>query len=257
MNDLPPRGRNIKLIIAYNGTRYLGWQRQGRAGGADHRTVQGELETALEKLHKHRVILTGSGRTDSGVHAAAQAANFYTDIAGMEARRFVPALNSLLPHDIRIREAEEVPAGFHARFDARSRLYRYYFICGRETLPSESAFALRLYRRPGIALLNAYARCLYGEMDCSMFAGSKDSSVSKTRYIYAAYFFMEAGKLVFEIRANAFLWKMVRSAAGTILSYEERKTSPEEFLCAVNSGRRELAGPTLPPHGLFLWKVDY
>ena len=245
-----PRGRNIKLVMAYEGTNYLGWQRQ--AAGA---TVQGEIEKALEKLHKHPVNVTGSGRTDSGVHAAGQTANFYTDIAGIEARRFIPALNGILPGDIRILGAEEVPSRFHARFDARSRLYRYFFVCGREALPFERAFVLRLWRKPDVALLNAYARQFRGEMDCSVFAGSGDKSASKNRYLYNACFFMEGGKLVFEIRANAFLWKMVRSAAGTML--RRKKTPPEEFRRAAGSGRRELAGPTLPPRGLFLWRVDY
>jgi tRNA pseudouridine38-40 synthase len=245
--------RNIKLLVSYDGSSYCGWQRQ-----KNHSSVQGEIEAALEKIHGHPVPLAGSGRTDSGVHAAGQVANFYSSIKrSMDPRRFRPALNSLLSNNIRILEAEEVPPGFHARFDAKSRTYRYFFIPPREAVPQEKQFALALKRQPDIALLNAYARLFRGEFDCTVFAVPRDLSKSRSRYIYNAYFFMEGTKLVFEIRANAFLWKMVRSVAGTMIFYEERNVQPEEFQRIIGSGKRELAGPTLPPDGLFLWKIDY
>lgn len=265
--------RNIKLLIAYDGTEYHGWQRQraspgepgsppppnppggtGRGGG---RTIQGEIEAALEKMHRRPVGLTGSGRTDAGVHALGQAANFYTAIDSMEARRFIPALNSLLPRDIRVLDAAETGGDFHARFDARSRTYRYFFIPGREALPMERRYALRLWKPPELSLLNAYCRLLRGELDCSLFASPADKSESRRRYLYGASFFVQGDKIVFQIRANAFLWKMVRSAAGTLLFYGEKGAPPEEFAQILASGRRELAGPVLPPEGLFLWSVEY
>jgi len=244
--------RTIKLLIAYDGTDFCGWQRQ-----ADFRTVQGVIEGALESMHRHPVALTGSGRTDSGVHAAGQAAHFHTDIESIQPPRFVPALNGLLPTDVRILQAAEASPDFHARFDARMRTYRYYFICGRHALPHESRYALQLWRIPRIDLLNAYCRLLHGERDCSIFAGAGDSSKSRSRYISHAAFFLDGSRLVFEISANAFLWKMVRSIAGTFLHYEERDTPPPLLRDIIASGSREHAGPTLPPHGLFLWKVEY
>jgi tRNA pseudouridine38-40 synthase len=244
--------RNIKLLVAYDGSSYCGWQRQKDLG-----SVQGEMETALEKIHGHPVALAGSGRTDSGVHAAGQVANFYSSIQSMDPRRFRPALNSLLPKSIRVLDAQEAPPGFHARFDARSRTYRYFFTLLRDVPPRETQCALALRRRPDIVLLNAYARLFRGEFDCSVFAVPRDLSRSRSRYIYNACFFMEGTKLVFEIRANAFLWKMVRSVTGTMIFYEERNTPPEEFRRVIASGKRELAGPTLPPDGLFLWRVEY
>jgi tRNA pseudouridine38-40 synthase len=244
--------RNIKLLVSYDGSSYCGWQRQKNLN-----SIQGEKEASLEKIHGHQVPLTGSGRTDSGVHAAGQVANFYSSIPSMDPRRFKPALNGLLPESIRILDAEEAPPGFHARFDARSRTYRYFFMPLRDVPPPEKQFALVLKRRPDIALLNAYARLFRGEFDCTVFAVPRDLSRSRTRYIYNACFFMEGTKLVFEIRANAFLWKMVRSVAGTMIFYEERNTPPEEFRRVAGSGKRELAGPTLPPDGLFLWKIEY
>jgi tRNA pseudouridine38-40 synthase len=243
--------RNIKLLIAYDGTDFCGWQRQENG-----RTVQGVIEDALFKMHGHYVNLTGSGRTDSGVHAAGQAANFYTTIDSIAPRSFVPALNSLLPGDARILEADEVSGDFHARFSACARTYRYQFLC-RPALPHESRYNLQLRRFPRIDVLNAYGRLLWGETDCSIFAGAGDTSKSKRRYIYNCQFYIEKDVLVFEIRANAFLRNMVRSVAGTFLHYEEKDTPPEKLREIIASGERGLAGPTLPPQGLFLWRVDY
>jgi tRNA pseudouridine38-40 synthase len=244
--------RNIRLLIAYDGTDFAGWQRQAGA-----RTVQGEIEAALEKMHGQRVVLTGSGRTDAGVHAAGQVANFYTAIRSMGADRFVPALNGLLSGDIRVLESAEVMEDFHARFDARRRTYRYRFICGRRGLPHETRYGLQLWRRPRIDLLNGYCRLLLGERDCSAFAGAGDPGRSRSRYIFQAVFFPEGDGLVFEISANAFLWKMVRTLAGTLLQCEERGLGAEEFAAILASGQRDAAGPCLPPRGLFLWKIDY
>ncbi|AEF85363.1 tRNA pseudouridine synthase A (tRNA-uridine isomeraseI) (tRNA pseudouridylate synthase I) (PSU-I) [Treponema primitia ZAS-2] len=278
MNDAT---RNIRLLVAYDGTDFSGWQRQGEkgpqpfspclkqfcpgqnctdevdAGRLRVRTVQGVIEAALEKIHKHPVALTGSGRTDAGVHAAGQVANFSTDIERIDAARFIPALNGFLPRDVRILEALETLPDFHARFDARSRMYRYHFICGRPALPHELRYNLQLWRRPDISLLNAYARLLQGEINCSVFAWPKDPSESRNRYFFHAGFFMQGDTLIFEVQANAFLWKMVRSIVGTLLYYEEKRLPPEELQKIIVSGDRSLAGPTVPPNGLFLWKVEY
>jgi len=244
-------GRNIKLLIAYDGTDFCGWQRQENG-----RTIQGVVEDALEKMHERHVDLTGSGRTDAGVHAVGQIANFYTSIDSITADRFVPALNSLLPKDARILDACEVKGDFHARFSAHARTYRYHFLC-RPALPHESRYNLRLYRFPRIETLNAYGRLLLGETDCSIFAGAGDTSKSKHRYVYSSQFYVEGERLIFEIRANAFLRGMVRSIAGTFLHYEEKAAPPEKLSEIIASTERALAGPTLPPQGLFLWNIEY
>jgi len=243
--------RNIKLIIAYDGTDFCGWQRQEA-----NRTVQGVIEDALFKMHGFPVNLTGSGRTDSGVHAVGQAANFYTTIDSISPNSFVPALNSLLPKDARILEADEASGDFHARFSACARVYRYHFLC-RPALPHESRYNLQLRRTPRVDLLNAYGRLILGETDCSIFAAAGDASKSKHRYVYSCQFYVEGERLIFEIRANAFLRGMVRSVAATFLHYEEKDTPPEKLGEIIASGKRALAGPTLPPQGLFLWKVNY
>jgi tRNA pseudouridine38-40 synthase len=175
----------------------------------------------------------------------------------MNASRFIPALNKLLPQDVRIIAAREVPPDFHARFSAKSRTYRYYFICGRHAFPWESRYAHQLWRQPDLVLLNDYARLLRGEMDCSIFAASRDKSVSRFRRLHHAVFFIESGKLVFEIKANAFLWNMVRSLGGTLLHYEEAQMPASELIKIIQTGKRELAGPTLPPQGLFLHHIDF
>ena len=253
--------RNIKLVLAYDGTDFFGWQRQERREKNyslnKKRTVQGIIETALEKLHKAPVVLTGSGRTDTGVHAAAQVANFYSSLQNMQAHRFVPALNSLLPHDVRVLDSMETFEDFHSRFDASLRTYRYYFSMKREVFPWELRYAWRIRRQPDIKRLNDYARLFRGEMDCSAFAVPWDKSTSRFRYIFGARFFMEGSSLVFEITANAFLWKMVRSIAGTLMRYDEKGFSPDYLREVILSGNRALTGPTAPPQGLFLWKVDY
>ena len=247
--------RTIKLVIAYDGTDFCGWQKQD--GNTGRRSVQAVIESALAQMHRHPVSLAGSGRTDSGVHAVGQVASFHTGIDSIKPDRFVPALNGLLPQDVRVLEAGEACPDFHARFDAKLRTYRYFFICGRQAPPHESRYALQLWRCPRLDLINAYCRRLLGERDCSMFAGARDSSKSHCRHISRAAFFYDGSRLVFEISANAFLWKMVRSVAGTFLRYEESGTPPQELAEMISRGDRSLAGPTLPPQGLFLWKVDY
>jgi tRNA pseudouridine38-40 synthase len=254
--------RNIKLLIAYDGTEFNGWQRQKETAGLSHhrpctaRTVQGVIEEALKKMHGRPVNLTGSGRTDAGVHAAEQSANFYTNMGGVPPQRFAPALNTLLPQDVRILESCEVAGGFHARFSAISRAYRYQFM-RRPIPPTEARCNLPLFHFPRIDMLNAYGRLLSGEIDCTIFAAADDAGRSKNRYIYKAYFYIEGNRLIFEICANAFLRKMVRSIAGTFLHYEEKNTPPEKLREIIASKDRSLAGPTLPPQGLFLWKVEY
>lgn len=244
--------RNVRLLVAYDGTDFSGWQRQ-----KEDRSVQEEIEKALLKVCKAPVALCGSGRTDAGVHAAGQVANFRSPLASMPAKAFVPALNALLPRDVRVLESRDASSDFHARFDAKSRMYRYNLICGRPALPHELRYAWQLWRRPDLERLNRMASCLRGELDCSTFATPKDPSESRSRYLSLARFVAEGDSLVFEIAANAFLWKMVRSIVGSLLHYEEKGLPPAAFEDAVRARDRSLAGPTAPPQGLFLWKIDY
>jgi tRNA pseudouridine38-40 synthase len=263
--------RNIRLLLAYDGTGFGGWQRQKNA-----RSVQEELERALAAMHGHAVPTAGAGRTDAGVHALGQVANFYTDIAAIAASRFEPALNRLLPPDIRVLRSTEADFDFHARFDARLRRYRYFARCGRTVDPFASRYAHRLVRRPDLSSLNAMCALFLGETDFTTFSSARDQSLSRRRFVSEASFRWEGEALVFEIAANAFLLRMVRSLVGSLFHYEAqaalaaaeegatahegataRELAARLMSCALESRDRGLAGPTAPAKGLFLWNVEY
>lgn len=244
--------RVIKLTLAYDGTDFAGWQRQ-----QDHRSVQEVLETALEKMHGHGVAVMGAGRTDSGVHAAGQVAHFVTDIKSIPAGRFELALNKLMPQDVRVLIAEEADPDFHARYDARLRRYKYFMYADGPALPHRDRYAWRLQKRPDLGHLNRLSACLRGELDCSAFAAAKDPSENRFRFLHYAGFHAEADMLVFEIAANAFLWRMVRSIVGTLIGLD-REGAPEGALRSILDSRdRGRVGVTAPARGLFLWNVEY
>lgn len=255
--------RNILLTISYDGTDFCGWQRQDCGDKKNtSRTVQGEIEIALEKLHKQPVILYGSGRTDSGVHAAGQAANFLSPIDSIPVDRYPRALNAFLPQDIRINEAREVPPDFNARFSATSRVYRY-FISTDSVLANNTRFTWFANYTPDIERLNRYCQCLKGEIDCASFAASGDESLSTFRYLENARFFTQKsfpdGKelLVFEIEANAFLWKMVRTITGTLINLD-KSNAPDDAMKEILEARdRRKAGATAPSTGLFLYEIKF
>lgn len=249
--------RNILLRISYDGTRFHGWQKQLNHGNESFRTVQGEIERALACMHKHPVELFGSGRTDAGVHACGQAAHFFTDIVRISPANFVPALNSLLPKDVRIIDAVHVSPLLHARFSARLRTYRYFIYCGKTVFAHQVPYCWHIRHEPDIERLNMMASVLIGELDCTAFSAAGDQSNSKSRYLYGARFFFDSDYLVFEISANAFLWRMVRSITGTIIRLEQRNGGKEDFEWILRSKDRRNAGETAPPQGLFLWSIDY
>ena len=250
--------RNILLTLSYDGTDFCGWQRQDRAaGGKPVRTVQAVVEEALRRIHKQPVALTGSGRTDSGVHAASQAANFFSPIDSVPVERYPQAINAFLPPDVRVHTARVVADGFSARFSATSRTYRYFLHTGNAPLASEMRYVWTLHRQPDLHVLNDMASCLHGELDCATFAASGDASLSTKRYIENACFYPQGDKIVFEITANAFLWKMVRSLTGTLIAFEKAGRDAAYFRQALESCDRSRAGATAPAQGLFLWSVSF
>lgn len=255
--------RNILLTVSYDGTNFCGWQRQDKSdGGKPVRTVQGEIERTLEKILKEKVTLSGSGRTDSGVHASAQKANFLTDNISVPEERFAIALNSLLPDDIRITESKEVPPDFSSRFNATKRTYRYFIVPSHKALATQMPYVWNINQEPDIEVLNRMASVLKGELDFKTFTASGDMSESTKRFIHDAHFFYQdlvpSGKaLVFEISANAFLWKMVRSIVGSLIYFEKQGYDEKYFKEILSSCDRSKAGPTAPPEGLFLWDVSF
>ncbi len=248
--------RPIQLILSYDGTDFGGWQRQKNA-----RSVQEELEKALQVMHNHPVRLTGAGRTDAGVHAMGQVAGFFSDLPSIPAEKYKVALNSLLPRDIKILDSREARENFHARFDASLRRYRYFILCGGNQDPFSNRYAWCIPSTPSLLKLNAMARVILGEHDFSAFASAQDSSLSRHRFVQESSFWHEGDRVVYQVAANAFLWRMVRSLVGTMIFFESKaqdETEASELMEKIlREGRRQKAGPTAPPEGLFLWNVEY
>ena len=251
--------KNILLTLSYDGTDFCGWQRQDSGVRRNVvRTVQGELEDALCKMLKTQVSVQGSGRTDSGVHATAQAATFFSPHDSVPVRNYCRALNGLLPPDIRVMDSMEVPGCFSARFSATSRTYRYVLYTGSVPPAYCTRYVWHLPYRPCLERLNAMASVLRGELDCATFCASGDQSTSTFRCLHSARFWYESDeRLLFEIEANAFLWKMVRSVLGTLIQLEHENKSAEDFAAIVHSRDRSRAGITAPPSGLFLHRVNF
>lgn len=243
--------RNIRAVLSYDGTDFCGWQSQ-----ASGRTVQGAVESALERLHGERVAVRVAGRTDSGVHAAGQVVNFKSD-SSIPAERFVQAMNQHLPPDVRILKSEIVNDDFDARFDAKIRVYKYYFSGGIVRDPSRGRYSWFLPGAPDVVRLNRYASALVGTHDFSTFAAAGDTSNSRVREVFSAGFFVEGGRLVFKIAANAFLYRMVRSLVGTMIELERQGFGPVEMRRRLEARERGVCGQTAPPWGLFLHKVIY
>ncbi len=273
--------KNILLTISYDGSDFCGWQRQspsarnecdsmknssrilasGRAA-AEVRTVQGVIETALERLFKRKISLQGSGRTDSGVHAKGQAANFICPVDSFPAENLPLALNNFLPPDVRVNSASVADDDFSSRFNATSRIYRYFIL--PKVIPSAASnrFVWHIKNIPNIATLNEMCSVLKGETDCATFTAVGDQSLSTCRYIDGARFFEQTDLfgqrlLVFEIEANAFLWRMVRSLTGTLIDFERKGKNAGDFKAVLDSCERKNAGPTAPATGLFLWQVKF
>ena len=244
--------RNLKLTIAYDGTDFVGWQVQ-RTG----RTVQGAIQDALERMHGFPVTVYAAGRTDSGVHADGQVINFNTAIDSIPAAEYHIALNASLPRDVRAVMSAEVPQSFHARYSATRRVYRYYYAQSDVLHPRRRSFAVRLRRHPSVQRLNRLAAPLIGIHDFTTFTLPRETSRSRVREVYSAGFFPLNGQLVFEISATGFLWRMVRSIAGTLLELDRQQANSDEMVRRLAACNRTETGPTAPSAGLVLHYVEY
>jgi len=257
---MPEFRRNIRLLLAYDGTRYAGWQKQ-----AKDPTVQGVLEDKLAIMTGRPVVAHGAGRTDAGVHALAMVANFGTD-ADIPCAGFAKGLNSLLPADIRVLEVEEAPAGFHARKSARGKTYLYHLADNVVQLPTERLYVCHVPGGLDSEAMRASLPPLLGEHDFSSFeaAGSRDPALQKgrgaRRHIHAAAIERSEERperLRFTISGDGFLRHMVRNIVGTLIEVGKGKRTPADFAAVLAARDRSLAGPTAPAHGLFLQKVHY
>lgn len=243
--------RRIRLILEYEGTRYVGWQTQPNGTA-----VQALLEDALFAVTGERIALHGSGRTDSGVHARAQVAHFDTDVR-MAADKFAVALNMHLPRDIRVLLSEEAPAGFHARFDVLEKQYRYAVQTGPHARVATRHTALHVHAPLDLPRMRAAAADCLGEHDFSAFMSAGGHVDSAVRTLSVSDWTREGPYLYYDVAGNGFLYNMVRILAGTMLEIGKGGLPPSAIRTALASHERADAGPTAPAHGLTLYRVRY
>jgi tRNA pseudouridine38-40 synthase len=248
----PPKIRHFKLTIAYDGTRCGGWQLQPNT-----RTIQEALEQALEKLAGRSVRMNGSGRTDAGVHARAQVAScsFATRLA---LRVLLLALNANLPEDVRVTRLQEVDRNFHARFSAKGKEYRYQIDCGIVADPFIRAYAWHHPRPLDVAAMRRAAKLLVGRHDFSALSANPMRTIkTPVRKILKLAITKHGNVLTISIRADGFLYKMVRSIVGALVKVGEGKLTAGELQRLMRAKKRTALVETAPAHGLFLWKVYY
>jgi tRNA pseudouridine38-40 synthase len=241
--------RNIKLEIEYDGTDFYGWQVQPNL-----RTVQGEIEDKLHTILQQKVDLIGAGRTDAGVHALVQVANFKTE-NHLEVEEILRGLNGLLPDDIVIKSAEEVDLDFNARYNAKSRVYHYRIFLGKTAILRryvwEVSYTLNLY-----TLFQAVCK-IEGKHDFSSFCVAESAKENNGCEVMKASWKQSENEMIFTIEADRFLHTMVRSLVGTLIEVGRGYFSVEDFANIMEAKDRRKAGPTAPACGLYLVEVKY
>jgi tRNA pseudouridine38-40 synthase len=247
--------RNLKLILAYDGTDYRGWQVQPGAT-----TVQASLALAIGRITGENVLPQGSGRTDAGVHAIAQVANFTTESV-IPAGNLVTALNDILPASIRVIDAAEVPPDFHARKSARAKTYRYRIY--REPIcPPFIARYVSHYPYPlKFDSMAEAAPLIEGEHDFTSFAAVDPErgtpEISNVRRIFSSRWKQDGSEFIYEVRGNGFLHHMVRNLVGTFVLVGKGTLKPTAITEILRKQNRSAAGATAPAQGLSLVSVEY
>jgi tRNA pseudouridine38-40 synthase len=244
------RRRNIRLILAFDGTSYHGWQVQHGPP-----TIQETVRRAISRVTGERANIVGSGRTDAGTHARRLVASFVTT-SQIPAAKFVPALNSILPPDIRVLSARAVPMGFHARYSACSKVYRYQIYTG-PVLPPHLAREHFHYPYPiQIHLMREAVAEFVGEHDFASFAAGTPGR-NTVRRIFSCELKRSGRRLTLTVEGNGFLHHMVRNMAGTLLEIGRGIMSMDDFRRLFEQRDRRRAGFTAPAHGLILVRVSY
>ncbi len=244
--------RNIKLIIEYDGKEFNGWQKQ-----PNKLNIQGTIEQAIQRITGEEVELNASGRTDAGVHSLGQVANFKTN-SELPIEKWPLALNANLKKSIVIKSAEEVEERFHSRLSCKRKTYRYII--------NNSKYGTAIYRnlethipqKLNIEKMQQAAKYFEGEHDFKAFKASGTSGKSSVRTIYKAEVLeMPNERIYIELTGNGFLYNMVRIISGTLVDVGLGKMEPQVVTSIIESKKRENAGRTLPPQGLYLLKVEY
>ncbi|MFL6300383.1 MAG: tRNA pseudouridine(38-40) synthase TruA [Terriglobales bacterium] len=250
--------RNIKLVLAYDGTDYHGWQMQ-----PNRPTIQSTLHRVLWRvLGGPTQLPEASGRTDAGVHALGQVVTFRTD-KPIPAPNLLPALNDVLPADIRVLSAEEVPPDFHPRDCAKAKTYRYRLLRTDICPPFVARFVTHYPYPLDEAAMLATASLIEGEHDFTSFAavdpekGLEDDDRSKVRTIFSSRWRREGDELIYEVRGSGFLHHMVRNLVGTFLLLGKGTISAKDLKRILDLKDRSAAGPTVGPEGLYLVNVEY
>jgi len=244
--------KNFKIIIEYDGTNFFGWQKQ-----PDTKTVQGEIEKALTLILNQKIKITGSGRTDAGVHAMGQVANFHAD-TNILPQKIKAALNSLIKDPIVIRDCHLVADSFHARYNAVSKEYHYFILNRQDPRAIARMYQWHIKFPLDIKAMTQCCKAITGVFDFKSFENTGSPRSSTIRQVFFANISqLNHQRLVFKICASGFLKYMVRNLIGTIVLAGLNKISIDGFNQILEAKDRSLAGQTAPSHGLFLKKVNY
>lgn len=244
--------RNIKLTIEYDGTHYHGWQIQQNA-----LTIQRVLQEKIGIITEERISLIGSGRTDAGVHALGQVANFRTE-SRISLAALQRGMNSLLPDDIAVRETEEVDGDFHARFSARSKLYEYRILNSPLRSAMERSFSWHVSRRLDLRKMREAGHLLVGTHDFSSFRSAQSDNLNPVRTLMTFEIRRRMNRMIcIRMRADAFLKQMVRNIVGCLVDVGRGRLDPEGLRRILEAKDRTKAGMAAPPQGLFLVEVEY
>jgi len=244
--------QNYKLTVQYDGTRYNGWQRQGNTDN----TIQGKLNESISRYLGEEIDIAGSGRTDAGVHAYGQVANFKTNKC-LDKERFLTDINSYLPQDIRIIKVESADDRFHARLSAVSKTYEYVIDNGTVADVFLRKYSYRLENPLNVKKMREAAGFLTGTHDYLSFCGNKKFKKSSVRTVTDIKIIESSGKITISFTGNGFLQNMVRIMAGTLIEVGLGKREPETMADIIAAQSREAAGMMAPPEGLFLKEVVY
>lgn len=243
--------RNIKLTIEYDGRDFNGWQKQ-----PNKLNIQGTIEKAIEEITGEQVELNASGRTDAGVHAIAQVANFKTN-SKLPIEKIPVAINSKLKKSIIIKCAEEVEEKFHSRLACKKKTYRYIINNSYNGTAIYRNLECHIPQKLNVEDMKKAAKYFEGEHDFKAFKASGTSSKSSVRIIYKAEVYKNGDRIYIELTGNGFLYNMVRIISGTLVDVGLGKIRPQDIESIIKNGKRENAGKTLPAHGLYLVEVNY